>query len=112
MTIVGTLVGFVGAIYLPMSMLPHSVSSVLKGLPVLHGAAMMRTVCTKDAIAKTFEGLPQIASNMFREQMGVSVFLKNNEISLQFQLLIMVMYIITALMVSVWISNRRRLKDR
>ncbi len=112
MTIVGTLVGFLGAIYLPVSMLPDSVTKVLKCLPVLHGAAMMRTVCTDNAIAKTFEGLPETAANMFREQMGVSVFVKNKEISLQFQLLFMVIYMIAALIVSVWISRGRKLKDR
>lgn len=112
MTIVGTLVGFLGAIYLPVSMLPDSVSNVLKCLPVLHGAAMMRTVCTDNAIAKTFEGLPGTAADMFREQMGVSVLVKNKEISLQFQLLFMVIYMLTALIVSVWISKGRKLKDR
>ena len=75
-TIIGTLVGFVGAIYLPMSMLPEGVGKVLKCLPVLHGAAMMRTVCTEDAIAKTFDGLPAIAGETFREQMGVSVLIE------------------------------------
>lgn len=112
MTVVGTLVGFLGAIYLPVSMLPDSVAKVLKCLPVLHGAAMMRTVCTDNAIAKTFEGLPEIAGNMFREQMGVSVFVNNKEISLRSQLLFMVIYMITALTVSVWISKGRKLKDR
>lgn len=112
MTIVGTLVGFLGAIYLPVSMLPDSVTKVLKCLPILHGAAMMRTVCTDNAIAKTFEGLPETAADMFREQMGVSVFVKNKEISLQSQLLFMVIYMIAALIVSVWISRGRKLKDR
>lgn len=112
MTIVGTLVGFLGAIYLPVSMLPDSVTKVLKCLPMLHGAAMMRTVCTDNAIEKTFEGLPETAADMFREQMGVSVFVKNKEISLQSQLLFMVIYMIAALIVSVWISRGRKLKDR
>lgn len=112
MTIIGTLVGFVGAIYLPMSMLPERVGSVLKCLPVLHGAAMMRSVCTDDAIAKTFEGLPAIAGEQFRERMGVSVLVGDREVSLQFQFLIMAVYAIIAIGVSVWISKRRALRDR
>ncbi|MDE7479287.1 MAG: ABC transporter permease [Lachnospiraceae bacterium] len=112
MTIVGTLVGFVGAIYLPMSMLPEGVASVLKCLPVLHGAAMMRGVCTEDAITKTFDGLPEIAGNLFREQMGVSVFINDKEISLQYQILFMIICAIIAIVVSAWISKGRRLRDR
>lgn len=75
-TIIGTLVGFLGAIYLPMSMLPEGVAKVLKCLPILHGAAMMRMVCTNEAIAEAFDGLPAIAGETFREQMGVSIFIE------------------------------------
>lgn len=112
MTIIGTLVGFVGAIYLPMSMLPERVGSVLKCFPVLHGAAMMREVCTEDAIAQTFEGLPGIAGEQFREQMGVTVFAGDREVSLPFQFLLIAVYAIIAITVSVWISRRRKLRDR
>lgn len=112
MTIIGTLVGFVGAIYLPMSMLPESVASVLKCLPVLHGAAMMRGVCTEAAIARTFDGLPEIAGEQFREQMGVTIFIGDQEVSLQFQFLLIAVYAIMAVSISVWISRRRRLRDR
>ncbi len=115
-TIIGTLVGFVGAIYLPMSMLPESVQKVLKCLPILHGAAMMRTVCTKDAIAKTFDGLPAIAGETFQKQMGVSVFIEKSsvstEISLQSQLLFLLICAIIAIVVSALISRHRRLQDR
>lgn len=112
MTIIGTLVGFVGVIYLPMSMLPESVGSVLKCLPVLHGAAMMRGVCTEDAIARTFDGLPRTAGEQFREQMGVAIFIGDQEVSLQFQFLLIAVYAIMAVTISVWISRRRRLRDR
>ncbi|MDE6365065.1 MAG: ABC transporter permease [Lachnospiraceae bacterium] len=115
-TIIGTLVGFVGAIYLPMSMLPDGVGSVLKCLPVLHGAAMMREVCTADAIAKTFDGLPSIAGETFREQMGVSVMIHRQgtsaEIVLHQQILFLIICAIIAVAVSVLVSKRRRLRDR
>ena len=112
MTIIGTLVGFVGAIYLPMSMLPEGVSRVLKCLPVLHGAAMMRMVCTKDAIDQTFAGLPEIAGDTFREQMGVSIFMGDREIVLFDQILFLVICAIIAIIASAWITKRRKLRDR
>lgn len=112
MTIVGTLVGFVGAIYLPMSMLPEGVSKVLKCLPVLHGAAMMRMVCTKDAIDQTFAGLPEIAGDTFREQMGVSIFMGDREIVLLDQILFLLICAIIAIIASAWITKRRKLRDR
>lgn len=111
-TIVGTLVGFVGAIYLPMSMLPDGVGKVLKCLPVLHGAAMMRKICTNDAVSRTFAGLPKAAGDAFREQMGVTVFIDGKEISLQSQILFLLACAIIAIAVSGWISRGRKLKDR
>lgn len=67
LTIVGTLVGFAGGIYLPMDSLSTHVQAVLKCLPVLHGASMMRKVCTEEAVAETFLGLPENAGELFRE---------------------------------------------
>lgn len=112
LTIIGTLVGFVGAIYLPMSMLPEGVGKVLKCLPVLHGAAMMRMVCTRDAITRTFAGLPETAGDTFREQMGVSIFMDGKEISMQYQILFLVLCAIIAIIASAWISKGRKLRDR
>lgn len=115
-TIIGTLVGFLGAIYLPMSMLPEGVAKVLKCLPILHGAAMMRMVCTNEAIAKAFDGLPAIAGETFREQMGVSIFIEregtSTQISLQSQLLFLIICAIIAIVVSALVSKHRKLRDR
>lgn len=112
LTIVGTLVGFVGAIYLPMSMLPEGVSKVLKCLPILHGAAMMREVCIRDAIGRTFAGLPDGAGDAFRQQMGISIFVGDRKVSLYYQIFFLVIYAIIAIIASAWISKRRKLKDR
>lgn len=112
LSLIGTLVGFVGAIYLPMSMLPKGVANVLKCLPVLHGAAMMRKVCTATAIAQTFEGLPEIAGDTFCEYMGVTVLWKENPVSLQFQVLFLVVCATIAIILAAYISKRRRLCDR
>lgn len=111
-TIVGTLVGFVGAIYLPVSMLPDGVMKVLKCLPVIHGAAMMRELCIQDALDKTFYGLPQAASEIFKEQMGVTIQMGGSEIGLADQILFLLFYGIIAVIVSAVITKRRRLRDR
>lgn len=112
LTIVGTLVGFVGGIYLPMSMLPESVGKVLKCLPVLHGAAMMRAVLTKNAMEDAFAGLPEVVKENVGESMGITVKAGADEITLQNQILILAVYGIIAMAAAGWISNRRKLRDR
>lgn len=80
-TVTGTLVGFVGAIYLPVGMLPESVAAVLKGLPVLHAAALMRELFTYKAIETTFQGLDQAVAEGYREAMGISIQWNGSQVS-------------------------------
>ena len=112
LTVIGTLVGFVGAIYLPMSQLPERVGNVLKCLPVLHGAAMVRVVLTEAAIEETFAGLPEAAGELFKEQMGVTVLVDGNEVTLAYQVLFLLAYGIIAIIMAVMISQRRKVRDR
>lgn len=112
LTIVGTLVGFVGGIYLPMSMLPEGVVKVLKALPVLHGAAMMRVLLTKDAMQETFAGLPEEVEAVFRERMGIAIMINDNEVTLGYQILFLLAYGIIAVVIAAVISKRRKVRDR
>lgn len=72
-TVIGTLVGFVGGIYLPMGFLPEKVQMVLKALPVLHGSAMLREIFTKKAMETTFQGLPGEVAEEYKAYMGITV---------------------------------------
>ena len=53
LTIIGTLVGFAGGIYLPMSQLSIGVQKILKALPILHSVSMMRAVSTQQIVEQT-----------------------------------------------------------
>ncbi len=81
LTVIGTLVGFVGAIYLPVGMLPEKIASVLKAFPVLHGAAMMRRVCTSKTLAATFDGVPEKVAEIYQTEMGITISLNEQMIS-------------------------------
>ena len=109
LTIIGTLVGFAGGIYLPMDTLSEHVQSVLKCFPVLHGASMMRQVCTEEAVAETFSGLPVMAEDMFREAMGISISAGNHLISVGEQVCFLLFYAIIAIGAAWMLSRRRKL---
>lgn len=112
LTIVGTLVGFLGAIYLPMSQLPESIGKVLKCLPVLHGAAMMRVILTEAAIEETFTGLPDEVGEIFKEKMGITIMADGNEVTLEYQILFLLAYGIIAIIIATLISKRKKVRDR
>lgn len=112
LTIIGTLVGFIGGIYLPLGTLGETLQKVLKCLPVLHGAAMMRRICTDAAVAETFAGLPDIAGDSFREQMGVTLFWNDTEISIPMQAAVLLAYAVIAILIAAILNQNRKLKDR
>ncbi len=112
LTVMGTLVGFLGAIYLPVSMLPENIVNMLKCLPVLHGTAMMRKVLTKDAMATTFDGLPDLVPESFAKEIGITLWNGETQITLANQILVLALYAIIAIVVATIISKKRKIHDR
>lgn len=112
LTIIGTLVGFLGGIYLSLGSLSESLQNVLKCIPVLHGAAMLRTICTEEAVEETFKGLPEMAGDVFRKEMGVTLFRGEREILLWEQVAFLLVCAIIAIAAAAVVNRRRRLKDR
>lgn len=111
-TVVGTLVGFVGAIYLPMGYLPDGVATVLKYIPILHGASLMREVCCKQALESTFAGLPGQVMTEYKEYMGIQVKMGDNAASLAFQVLFMAGCGILAFIIIIFVQKRKSISDR
>lgn len=111
-TIVGTLVGFVGAIYLPMGSLPEKLGNVLTYLPVLHGTSLMRKVCCESILAKTFEGVPTEVLDVYKEQMGITIVMKNITVSSVFQLLFMIGCGVAALIAAFIAARHKHISDR
>ena len=112
LTIIGTLVGFAGGIYLPLSSLSETVQTVLKCIPVLHGAAMMREVCTAQAIRETFDGLPEAVVDGFKERMGITLYRGDVQIELWQQVTLLLIYAIIAIVAATLVNRKRKLKDR
>lgn len=112
LTVVGTLVGFLGGIYLPVSQLSETMVRILKCLPILHGTAMMRAVLTKDAVEETFRGLPGVVPEMFEKEMGITLWNGDVQIPLQNQIFILALYGIIAIVAATVISKKRKIYDR
>jgi len=112
LTVIGTLVGFAGGVYLPVAALPEKVAAVLKCLPVLHGAAMMRSVCTAEAVETTFAGLPAEAVEVFQENMGITVVMGDGPVSFPVQagyLLVLGLAVVAAAAI---VSRKKMVYDR
>lgn len=80
-TIVGTLIGFLTGIYLPVGMYPNGVQWIIKLFPVSHGAVLFRKVMMEDAMKKSFVNVPKDVVIEVKEQLGVVYFLGDKQIS-------------------------------
>ena len=71
-TIIGTLIGFLTGIYLPIGALPGSVQTVIKVFPVSHAASLLRQVLMEAPMQTSFEGIPGQYLDEFKEYIGVT----------------------------------------
>lgn len=70
-TVVGTLVGFLGGIYIPIGDLSETVGTIMKCTPVIYGTSMFRSVMTKDIVELTFSGIPEEVLEEYRIITGI-----------------------------------------
>lgn len=106
-TIVGTLIGFLTGIYLPIGQLPENVRLIIKLFPVSHGAALFRQVMMEVPKRETFAGAPLESVQAFEELMGVRFVFNDVLITPQMSVLILMLTSIIFFSLSVF---RMRLK--
>lgn len=71
-SIIGTLIGFITGIYLPVGSLPEGVQLIVKCFPISHAAALFRQVMMEEPMSVTFAGAPANAVAEFEQTMGVT----------------------------------------
>jgi len=88
-TIIGTLIGFLTGIYLPIGALPESVQMIIKMFPVSHAASLFRQVLMEASMQTAFEGIPVNYLDEFKEYMGVTFRFGGNEVAPWISILIL-----------------------
>jgi len=71
-TILGTLIGFLTGIYLPIGTLPEAEQWIVKLFPVSHSGALMRQIMLEESVAVSFAGVPESYVSGFKKMMGVT----------------------------------------
>lgn len=88
-TVIGTLLGFLGGIYIPIGSLADSISRLMKCTPIIYGTSMFRKVMTKSILESTFEGLPAEVVDEYREIMGIQLTVADYTLTLRDEWLIL-----------------------
>lgn len=80
-TILGTLIGFLTGIYIPIGNLPVYVQNVVKVFPPAHTGALLRMIMMEQAEKITFAGAPKEIIEEFHLSLGVSFKIGDTMIS-------------------------------
>ncbi len=70
-TIIGTLIGFITGIYLPIGSTDQSIQYVIELFPISHAASLFRKILMADPLADSFKNVPDQFLTEFKLDMGV-----------------------------------------
>lgn len=72
-TILGTIIGFLAGVYVPIGQFSDNIQMLIKLFPLTYAAALMRTVMMEQPMAVTFKGAPAGMTEEFNRMMGNTI---------------------------------------
>jgi len=100
-TIIGTFIGFLGGIYIPIGVLGEGVQTVMNVLPTAHAVTIMRRVYMEGAIQEVFGGTSSAAYQGYAEAFGLKVVIGNFEMQNWHMLLSMGIFMLVFYVLSI-----------
>lgn len=76
-TLVGTFIGFLGGIYIPIGVLSKNIQNVMNVLPSAHSVTLIRNIYMEGAIEKVFQNAPPEAFHEYAIIYGLEVNIGN-----------------------------------
>jgi len=111
-TIIGTLVGFLAGIYLPIEMLPEKVQNVLRCFPLFHGCSFMRSVFTEDILNTTFSNCPEQMISEYKKYMGITILYQDKTVDSTLQIAFMLISGIIFIGIAAILQRKRNVMSR
>jgi multidrug/hemolysin transport system permease protein len=107
-TLMGTLIGFLTGIYMPIGQLPPAVQTLIKFIPTSHAAALFRQVLMEKPINTVFAGAPEATFTYFKETMGVTLNLGGHTFTAVEHLLVLAAAAVLFFLLSLWSLSRKK----
>lgn len=107
-TVIGTLIGFLTGIYVPIGSLPVPVQFVIKIFPVSHAGALFRQVMMEAPMETAFNGAPLSALSSFKAELGVVYSFGGQEMAWTGNILVLVATGVLFYALAVFNMSRKR----
>lgn len=79
--VLGTVIGFITGIYIPVGALGEGMQLIVKAFPVSHAGALLRQVMMNSSLNSSFSGIREAYLQTFKEEMGVVFMFNGNEMT-------------------------------
>ena len=86
-TLVGTMIGFVTGVYVPIGILPNFIQSLILLVPATHGASVMRQLYMARSMELAFAGAPADVVSEFSQIYGITLHLSGKPIEIPMMLI-------------------------
>jgi len=106
-TIVGTLIGFITGIYMPIFLFPTAIQLLIKLIPVSHAASLFRLIIMDEPIATSFDGAPLDIVARFKADLGVTFTIGTFEFTPLYQIIFLLITTIIFFGLSLLVINRK-----
>lgn len=80
-TVIGTLIGFLAGIFVPIGTLPTIAQTAIKIFPLSYGAVLTRQIFMEEPLRRVFEGVPEQYRIAYEMDYGVTVSFNNTEVA-------------------------------
>lgn len=107
-TVVGTLIGFLTGVYIPVGVLPDAVGNIIRAFPVSYSASYLRTVMMEQPAAISFDGAPASVIEDFNTELGVNFQFGDFTTTLATCVIVMVITAVVFYSLSLLVISKKR----
>lgn len=111
-TVIGTLIGFITGMYIPIGSMPDSVAIVVKLFPISHAASIFRKIFMEIPMEKAFDGVPDsISEDLITElntDLGINFTIGSWEVSTLDSILILIATSILFYILGIAVISRKK----
>lgn len=110
-TILGTTIGFLTGIYVPVGVLPDSIQLLMKFIPATHTAAMMRQIFMAAPMEKVFAGAPAEVTREYADTFGMNMTLHDQVLGFPVMIAFVAVTGLVFLILSIIRMNHRKIRN-
>ena len=106
-TIIGTLIGFLAGVYVPMGVLPTFAQNLIMLFPISHSSLLLRDAFMSDSINKVFAGIPIEHIEAYKINFGIMYEMNGSTLDTSTSLVVIIGSILIFSIVSIIIFKKK-----